>query len=61
MPSTYDLEAAQDYDSDELNHNCHSDVDIYIDDDPMFEYNKCHKYSFLEKKCEDRLHNYDKM
>jgi len=56
-----DLIEDQEYDSDDLRHNCHSDVDIYADEDPMFEYNKCHKHSFLDKRLEDRLHTYDQM
>ena len=49
------------YDSDELKHNCHSDLDEYADTDPMYEYDKCNKYSNLEKKVESRLHTYEKM
>jgi hypothetical protein len=45
----------EDYDSDELKHNCHSDVDIYYDEDPLFEWNKCHITTFLDKKCSDRI------
>lgn len=33
----------QDYDSDDLKHNCHSDPDLYYDPDPLYEYNKCNK------------------
>lgn len=47
------------YDSDELKHNCHSDADLFMDEDPLFEYNKCHKLQFLERKCEDKIYRFD--
>jgi hypothetical protein len=37
------------YDSDEIKHHCHSDLDS-TEEDPYFEYNKGNQYSFLEKK-----------
>jgi hypothetical protein len=51
----------EDYDSDELKHNCHSDPDLLLDDDPMYEYNKCHTFSFIEKKCEDPTHKFERL
>ena len=48
-----------DYDSDELNHYCHSDADDFQDPDPFFEYNKCHMCSFLQKKVEDPIYIYE--
>lgn len=40
-------------------HYCHSDLDEDLDADPFFEYNKCHMCSMLEKKCEDKMYNFD--
>ena len=47
------------YDSDELKHNCHSEPDMQVDLDPLFEYNKCHKLQFLDKKCEDKIYRFE--
>lgn len=52
------MQQDDDHDSDELRHNCHSDAESNLDSDPNFEYNKCHQISFLEKKCESRLHKF---
>jgi hypothetical protein len=38
-----------DYDSDEIKHHCHSDVDAE-ELDPYYEYNKCNQFKFLEKR-----------
>ena len=37
-------------DMDELGHHCHSDMSSDADDDPFYEYNKCHKPTKLEQK-----------
>jgi hypothetical protein len=50
-----------DYDSDDLKHNCHSDPDLYYDEDPLYEYNKCNKLQFLEKRCLDPIYQFDTM
>jgi len=38
-----------DYDSDEIKHHCHSDLDE-DEVDPYFEYNRCNQFEYLEKK-----------
>ena len=43
------LKSEIEYDSDEIKHHCHSDVDE-DETDPYFEYNKCENFEFLEKK-----------
>lgn len=45
--------------SEDLKHHCHSDADNDLDDDPWFEYNKCHTSSFIEKRLEDRIYNFE--
>lgn len=56
-----DIQSLQDdmVDSEDLKHNCHSDADIDLDSDPWFEYNKCHAHSFIEKRLEDRIYNFE--
>lgn len=39
------------YDSDEIRHHCHSDLDE-DEHDPYFEYNRCNQFEYLEKKIE---------
>ena len=39
---------------DELGHHCHSDMSSDADDDPFYEYNKCHKPTKLEQKDLDK-------
>lgn len=52
-------ELEDDHDSEELQHNCHSDLDWNQDSDPFYEYDKCDKLSWLEKKLQDRLHRFE--
>ena len=37
----FEFSTDENHDSDELQHNCHSDVDIYRDFDIAYEYDKC--------------------
>ena len=59
-----DLSALSEFDpsyqqqlDENLNVHIHDDEEQELDDDPYFEYNKCHTYTFLEKKLSD---NFDK-
>ena len=52
-------ELEDDHDSEELQHNCHSDFDCNQDDDPIYESDKCDQLSWLEKRIQDRVHRFE--